>query len=77
MRAINTAQAQAFAMNRAYRNFRELTTSGLPPRPYGFLTQLTVEGSTYALFLRDTTDPCGYTLFSDQEGLIYVGSPLQ
>jgi len=77
MRAINTAQAQAFSVNRAYRNFRELTTSGLPPRPSGFLTQLTVEGSTYALVVKDTTDPCGYTLFSDQEGLIYVGSPLR
>lgn len=77
MRAINTAQAQAFATNQAYRNFRELTASGLPPRPAGFLTQLTVEGSTYALLLRDTADPCRYTLFSDQEGLIYVGSPLQ
>jgi len=77
MRAINTAQAQAFAMNQAYRNFRELTTSGLPPRPAGFLTQLTVEGSTYALLLRDTIDPCRYTLFTDQDGLIYVGSPLQ
>ena len=77
MRAINTAQAQALAMGRAYRNFRELTTSGLPPRPYGFLTQLTVEGSTYALLLKDTTDPCGFSLFSDQDGVIYVGSPLQ
>ena len=76
MRAINTAQAQAFAVSQAYQNFRELTDVGLPPRPYGFLTQLTVEGSTYALLLRDTTDPCQYTLFSDQEGLIYVGSPL-
>jgi hypothetical protein len=76
MRAINTAQAQAFATNQAYRNFRELTASGLPPRPAGFLTQLTVEGSTYALLLRDATDPCRYTLFSDQEGRIYVGSPL-
>lgn len=77
MRAINTAQAQAFAVNQAYQNFRELTNVGLPPRPYGFLTQLTVEGSTYALLLKDTADPCRYTLFSDQEGLIYVGSPLQ
>jgi hypothetical protein len=77
MRAINTAQAQAFARDRAYRNFRELTTSGLPPRPYGFLTQLTVEGSAYALLLKDTTDPCGFSLFSDQDGVIYVGSPLQ
>jgi hypothetical protein len=76
MRAINTAQAQAFAMNRAYLNFRGLTDSGLPPRPVGFATQLTVEGSTYALLLRDTSDPCRYTLFSDQEGLIYVGAPL-
>ena len=77
MRAINTAQAEAFAMNRVYQNFRDLTTSGLPPRPSGFVTQLTVEGSTYALLVRDTTDPCRYTLFSDQEGPIYVGSPLQ
>ena len=77
MRAINTAQAQTFAMNRAYLNFRELTDAGLPPRPAGFSTQLTVEGSTYALLLKNTSDPCGYTLFSDQEGLIYVGSPLQ
>jgi hypothetical protein len=76
MRAINTAQAQAFAMNRTYLNFRDLTNSGLAARPVGFATQLTVEGSTYALLLKDTTDPCGYTLFSDQEGLIYVGSPL-
>ena len=58
MRAINTAQAQAFAMNQAYRTFRDLTTSGLPPRPGGFLTQLTVEGSTYALLVKDTADPC-------------------
>ena len=77
MRAINTAQAQAFATTRAYRNFRELTDLGLPPRPYGFVTQLTVEGSTYALLIKDTADPCGYTLFSDQEGVIYVGSPLR
>jgi len=77
MRAINSAQAQAFATTRAYQNFRELTASGQLSRPAGFLTQLTVEGSTYALLLSDTTDPCRYTLFSDQEGLIYVGSPLQ
>ena len=77
MRAINTAQAQAFAVNQAYQNFRELTDSGLPPRPYGFLTQLTVEGSTYALLLRATVDPCRYTLFSAHDSLIYVGSPLQ
>ena len=71
------AQAQAFATTKAYRNFRDLTASGQLPRPAGFLTQLTVEASTYALLLKDTTDPCGFTLFSDQDGLIYVGSPLR
>lgn len=77
MRAINTSQAQAFAVNQVYRTFRELTEVGVPPRPAGFLLQLTVEGSAYALLVRDTVDPCRYTLFSDQDGLIYVGSPLQ
>jgi hypothetical protein len=76
MRAINTVQALAFARNQTYQNLRELTDSGLPPRPSGFLMQLTVEGSTYALLLRDTVDPCRYTLFSSQDGLIFVGSPL-
>ena len=76
MRAINTAQAQAFAMNRAYLNFRELADRGLPSRPAGFQTQLTVESSAYALVVKDSVDPCRYTLFSDQDGLIYVGSPL-
>jgi hypothetical protein len=77
IRAINSAQATSFAVNRTYHNFRELTDLGLPPRPPGFATQLTVEASTYALLLKDTADPCRYTLFSDQEGLIYAGSPLQ
>ena len=77
MRTINTAQAQAFQTNRTYLNFRNLTDMGLLGRPAGFLTQLTVEGSTYAVLVRDTADPCRYTLFSDQEGVIYVGAPLQ
>ena len=76
VRAINTAQAQAFQSSRAYANLQTLTTSGLPSRPAGFSAQLTVEGSTYTIQLRDTTDPCRYTFFSDQDGVIYVGSPL-
>jgi hypothetical protein len=76
MRTINTAQAQAFQTNQTYLNFRNLTDMGLSGRPAGFLTQLTVEGSTYAVLVRDTADPCRYTLFSDQEGVIYLGAPL-
>jgi len=46
MRAINTAEARAFAQGQRYRTFRDLTAFGLPSRPAGFLTQLTVEGAT-------------------------------
>lgn len=70
IRAINTAQAQAFGNVRRYQSFGELTRTGLPSRPEGFLTQLTVESSAYAVMVTDTRDPCGYTLFSDQDGLI-------
>jgi hypothetical protein len=77
IRVINTLQVQTYTTTGAYRTFRELSASGLPSRPAGFSTQLTVEGSTYAVAVKDATDPCGYTLFSDQDGLIYVGSPLQ
>jgi hypothetical protein len=76
VRAINSAQAQTFRASQAYANFQTLTTAGLPSRPAGFAAQLTVEGSAYTIVLRDAVDPCRYTLFSDQDGVIYVASPL-
>jgi hypothetical protein len=76
VRAINTSQARSLAIDRVYRTFQGLTDLGLPGRPMGFATQLSVEGSTYAVVIKDTLDPCRYTLFSDQDGVIYVGSPL-
>ena len=77
MRAINTAQAQAFAQGGKYLSFKGLTDKGFPRRPDGFLTQVTIEGSTYAVVSKDTSDPCGWTIFAVQDGLIYTGMPLQ
>jgi hypothetical protein len=35
------------------------------------------EREVFALALKDTRDPCGYALVSDQNGVIYSGRPLQ
>jgi hypothetical protein len=77
VRAVNTAQAQAFGQGRRYLSYKELTDRGLPRRPDGFSTQVTVEGPTYAVVLSDTSDPCGWTIFAVQEGVIYTGTPIQ
>ena len=34
-------------------------------------------GSAYAFSVKDTQDPCGFTVFSDQEQVIYTAQPLQ
>jgi hypothetical protein len=68
---------QAFGQGRRYLSYKELTDGGLPRRPDGFSTQVTVEGATYVVVLKDTDDPCPWTVFADQDGVIYTGTPLQ
>ena len=47
--------------------------------PVGFTAQLVTNGtgSEYVFSVKDTQDPCGFSVFSDQEGLIYTAQPLQ
>ena len=47
--------------------------------PAGFTAQLVTNatGSEYVLSVKDTQDPCGLTVFSDQDGVIYTGQPIQ
>ncbi|HSC77820.1 MAG TPA: hypothetical protein VLB32_04595 [Candidatus Acidoferrales bacterium] len=42
----------------------------------GFEFRLTTNGEAYSLLLRDKTDPCLFTLYSDQVGVIYYGQPI-
>ena len=42
----------------------------------GFEFRLATNGETYWLLLRDKTDPCLFSLYSDQEGVIYYGQPI-
>jgi hypothetical protein len=47
------------------------------PTPEGWQARLVTDGTTYAFSVKDTTDPCGFTLFSDDSGLIYQGAALR
>jgi hypothetical protein len=57
-----------------YRPFEELTN--IPPVPEGFRVQFHSDGTSYGFSLKDQRDPCGYAIFSDQEGSIYEAMPM-
>src|SRR5688500_14556918 len=43
----------------------------------GWKLTLDVSQKGYWFMIKDTTDPCGYTYFTTQAGLIYTAQPLQ
>jgi hypothetical protein len=47
----------------------------LPDTPEGFRIQLHTDGTTYTFSIKDTRDPCGYAVFSDQSLDIYEAVP--
>ena len=48
----------------------------LPPLPAGFKAQLSNDGTTYTMSLKDTLDPCAFAYFTDQDGVIYSAAPV-
>jgi hypothetical protein len=75
-RAINTRQSElASRGDRKYVAFEQLGNIRLPP--VGFETELVTDGKAYAFSIKDTRDPCRFTLFSDQNGVIFVGEALR
>ena len=73
-RLINGREAEVFSATRSYQS---LTGVMLPAPPKGFSLQLVTDGAGYTLSVKDTADQCYFALFSDQDGLIYTGRPLQ
>ena len=57
----------------AYKRLDEL--SALPDTPEGFRLQFHTDGTTYLFSIKDTRDPCGYAVFSDQSLDIYEAVP--
>jgi hypothetical protein len=47
----------------------------LPAPPDGFGVQLHTDGTTYSFSIKDTRDPCGYAVFSDQSADVYEAIP--
>lgn len=74
---INRAQGLARRFTRpgqgAYKQLDQL--SSLPDVPEGFRVQLHTDGMTYSFSIKDTRDPCGYAVFSDQSLDIYEAVP--
>ena len=73
-RAVNTAQSRFHSQNQRYAQISDLTVGA---EPEGFRAQLTTDGTTYSLSVKDTVDACHFALFSDQLGLIYTAMPLR
>jgi hypothetical protein len=73
-RQINTAEAAASAPSHQYK---ELSALQLPAMPDGFRVQLSTDGTAYTFSVKDTLDACHSALFSDQEGVIYIASPIR
>jgi len=75
---INRAQGMAVVPKRRFDqgDYRPLDQlPNLPEAPEGFRVQLLTDGTTYSFSIKDTRDPCGYAIFSDQSLDIYEAVP--
>ena len=73
-RQINSAQSQGLAHFKTF-----FTLADLPDvvTPEGFAAQLITSSTGYAFSIKDTLDPCGFAVFSDQRQVIYTGEPIR
>ena len=75
-RQVNAAEQFArmgIGPQRRYRPLDELPN--LPRVPAGFVLRLHTDGAGYTFALKDSRDPCGFAVFSDQKGDVYASTP--
>ena len=72
-RQINTAQARAFRETKGYQGLEVLGVTV----PAGFSTQLLTNDRGYIFTIKDVQDPCGFSVFSDEKGVIYLAQALR
>ena len=70
---VNAAQAASQRKDATYVPLSE--APGLDRVPVGFLPRLVFDRWGYLISLKDFFDPCGFTLFSDERGVIYESHP--
>ena len=70
---VNAAQARS---HREIGTYVPLEASRvLSAVPVGFVPRLVLDQWGYLLSVKDLFDPCGFTLFSDEQGRIYTAHP--
>jgi hypothetical protein len=74
VRQVNSAEAAARGRAQRYVSLADIDNFQVPE---GFQSQLSTDGVSYGLAVKDTTDPCHFAFFSDQEGVIYTGAPIR
>jgi hypothetical protein len=76
-RNVNTSESYASSVypGAPYQPLERMQAQLMAPE--GFSLALSTDGKSYMFSLKDKTDACGFTIFSDQDGLIYKGGPLQ
>ena len=72
-RSINTAQMRSLQTKSVYQPLSALRVT----IPEGLDVQLVHSPAAYVFSVKDTREVCRFTLFSDQDGLIYIAQPLQ
>jgi hypothetical protein len=91
MRTLNTVEAMNYSTAKKFVDFAELVASpawanlnrsgrlssvpGTDLLP-GFELQLTTDGNKYSISFMDKTDSCGFTLYTNDAGIIYTGYPI-
>jgi hypothetical protein len=71
---VNAAQARRHAQDGRYAPLAEVVP--LDRVPIGFVPRLIADRWSYALTLKDLFDACGYTVFTDQDGVVYEAYPV-
>ena len=75
-RQINTLQIRSHLRSEPFQPMTALREVSVPS---GFTTQLLTNaaGSEYVFSVKDGHDPCHFTVFSDQEQVIFTAQPLR
>lgn len=75
-REINSREIAAYQRSNVYQPMDAFPAMNVPG---WFTIQVVTDatGSAYAFSVKGTQDPCGFTVFSDQEQVIYTAQPLQ
>jgi hypothetical protein len=73
VREINAAQVRLDRERGTYVPLGQATAVGRIP--LGFVFRVTFDQWGYAVSAKDTLDPCGFSFFSDQDGVVYEARP--